>query len=124
MLRLLSLTKSILLCAEITRTMVSNLPKPMFAKVRSCFEISVFCTICKSLISKLTFLGKGNHCKIFVFLLWYFFTLYYPKHHLHAKYKYGGASSIIYLCTIRSKGYNSKITLPNTRFKISHYELL
>ena len=59
MLRLLSLTKSILLCADLTRTMVSNLPKPMFAKLRSCFEISVFCTICKWLISKLTFLGRG-----------------------------------------------------------------
>ena len=43
MLRLLSLTKSILLCADLTRTMVSNLPKPMFAKLRSYFEISVFC---------------------------------------------------------------------------------
>ena len=37
MLRLLSLTKSILLCADLTRTMVSNLPKPMFAKL--CFAL-------------------------------------------------------------------------------------
>ena len=37
MLRLLSLTKSILLCADLTRTMVFNLPKPMFAKLCFCF---------------------------------------------------------------------------------------
>ena len=49
-----------------------------------------------------------------------FFTLYSHKHHLHAKYKYGGASNIIYLCSIRCKGYNCKITLPNTRLVVKY----
>ena len=127
MLRLLSLTKSILLCTDLTREQwFFNLPKPMFAKLCFCFEISGFCTICKWLISKLTFLGKGNHCKIFVFLLWYFLTLYSHKHHLHAKYRYGGPSNVIYLCSIRCKGHHSKMTLQNTRLscRVSQYELL
>ena len=126
MLRLLSLTKSILLCADLTRTMVSNLPKPMFAKLCSCFEISVFCTICKSLISKLTFLGRGIIAKYSSSCYAISLTLYSHKHHLHAKYKYGGASNLIYLCSIRFKGHNSKMTLQNTRLscKISQYELI
>ena len=98
---IIPLTKSILLCADLTREQwFFNLPKTMFAKLYFCFEISVFCTICKWLISKLTFLGRGIIAKYSSSCYGTSLTLYSHKHHLHAKYKYGGASNITYLYLI------------------------